>query len=114
MKNNEITNKATKVEFNKFYDKYDIKRYDDKFKELHKVLSNSHFYHRYDSLLELIKCQDYYPPYIYDLCTEYIDELEKNVKGLIPFLEDFEFIKELYDQVKIVLAKAKEIVNYKE
>lgn len=105
-KNNEMT----KVDFDEFYDKYDIKRYDRKLKELHKILNSITFYSTYNSLLEIVKDPDSYSPYIYDIYRGYIIELEISAKGLVPFLKDSEFIKVLYDQVDAVLSKAKEIV----
>lgn len=103
----------TTVNFDEFYDSYDIERFVNKLKKVYGVLSTISFRHDYNKLLNIVINPDSYKNCLCDIYYDYIIELERETKELVPYLKDFEFVKDIYDQVKTVLIEAKKVIEAK-
>ena len=103
----------TTVNFDEFYDSYDIERFVNKSKNVYGVLSTFSFRNDYNKLLNIVINPDSYNNNLCDIYYDYIIELERKTKKLVPYLKDFEFVKDIYDQVKTVLIEAKKVIEAK-
>ena len=96
-----------------FYDRYDIERFINKLRNVDDVLSTCSFRYNYNKLLNIVINPDSYENCLCDIYYDYIIELERKTKELVPYLKDFEFVKDIYDQAKIVLIEAKKVIEAK-
>ena len=101
----------TTVNFDEFYDSYDIERFINKLKNVHGVLSTCSFRNDYNKLLNIVINPDSYNNNLWVFYYECIIGLEHKTKELVPYLKDFEFVKDIYDQVKTVLIEAKKVIE---